>query len=108
MQVIRKFNVFYQKTYLSHFAQPYDSRTVSYRDSLILGGGSGFFAKTLAYPYLGTSEGLRYTERIMREQFRKHGHEKDISEYGISPHTMKYGQYRGQLYPYGVCEVKIL
>ena len=74
---------------------------------LILGGGSGFFAKTLAYPYLGAQEGMRYTERIMTEQFRRHGHDRDISVHGISPHTMKYGRCGGRLYPYGVCEVSI-
>ena len=43
----------------------------------------------------------------MSEQFRRHGHDKDISKHGISPHMMKYGRYQGQLYPYGVCEVSI-
>ena len=108
MLAIRKFDEFYQETYLSRFTPPYGARVIPFRDSLILGGGSGYFAKTLAYPYLGEAEGMYYVENIMCEQFPKHGHGKDVSEHGVSPHTMKYGKYNDQFYPYGVCEVKIL
>ena len=107
VQMIRDFDAFYQKTYLSRFKPPAGASPVSYQNSLILGGGSGFFSKSLAYPYLGTPEGMRYAEKRMSEQFRRHGHDKDISKHGISPHMMKYGRYQGQLYPYGVCEVSI-
>ena len=107
MQAIQEFDAFYQRTYVARFTPPPGAHAVSYQKSLILGGGSGFFAKSLAYPYLGAGEGMRCTERVMSEQFPRHGHEKDISLHGISPHTMKYGKYRGELYPYGVCEVKI-
>lgn len=107
MKMIRNFDVFYQSTYLVRFTPPEGARAVSLQDALILGGGSGFFAKSLAYPYLGVQEGMRYTEQIMKDQFPRHGHEKDRSKHGISPHMMKYGKYKGQLYPYGVCEVRI-
>ncbi|MBR2742259.1 MAG: type III-A CRISPR-associated RAMP protein Csm5 [Clostridia bacterium] len=107
MQMIRRFDAFYQKTFLARFKPPSDVFDVSYQDALILGGGAGFFSKTLVYPYLGTDAGMRYTETIMTKQFSKHHHEKDISEHGISPHTMKYGRYRGKLYHYGVCGVQI-
>lgn len=107
MQMIRDFDVYYQKTYLARFEVPYGARRVSYQDALILGGGAGFFSKNLAYPYLGAQEGLKYTEKIMIRQFSRHGHEDDSSIHRISPHIMKYGKYRGELYPYGVCEVQI-
>ena len=107
MRMIRNYDAYYQRTYLAHFTPPDGARSVSFQDVLILGGGSGFFAKSLAYPYLGVQEGMRYTEQIMKEQFPRHGHEKDRSVHGISPHMMKYGKYQGQLYPYGVCEVRI-
>ena len=108
MQMISSFDAYYVKTYLSRFTPPDNKASVPFENALILGGGSGFFAKSLAYPYLGTQQGMVYTEGIMRNQFSRHGHEKDISKHGISPHTMKYGQYRGKLYPYGICEVKIV
>ena len=107
VQMIKGFDRYYQETYLSRFAPPPDACAVSYADALILGGGAGFFSKNLAYPYLGTEKALHYTQKIMEEQFRRHGHEKDCTVHGISPHTMKYGKYRGQLYPYGVCGVQI-
>lgn len=107
LQMINEFDAFYQRTYLSRFISPRGAASVSYQNALILGGGAGYFSKTLTYPYLGVQEGMRYTEWIMTEQFRRHGHDKDISKHGVSPHTMKYGMYRGKLYPYGVCEVSI-
>ncbi len=107
MQMIRDFDDFYQRTYLSRFQPPVRAQSVSFDDALILGGGAGFFAKTLAYPYLGTQKGMQYTEGIMKAQFPKHGHEWDVSEHHVSPHMMKYGWYQGKLYPYGVCGVAL-
>ena len=107
IQMINSFDSFYQRTYLARFSPPVGSHPVSYQNCMIIGGGSGFFSKSLAYPYCGIQEGMRYTEKTMSEQFRRHGHEKDISKHGISPHMMKYGKYKGELYPYGVCGVTI-
>lgn len=107
MQMVRDFDRWYQKTFLARFTPPPDTHAVSYENALLVGGGAGFFAKSLAYPYLGMPKGMQYTQKIMEEQFRKHHHDEDISEHGISPRTMKYGKYRGQLYPYGVCGVQI-
>ena len=58
MKMIGEFDAYYQRTYLSRFTPPYDAHPVSYKNSLILGGGAGFFAKTLAYPYLGVQQGM--------------------------------------------------
>ena len=108
MKQILAFDDYYDQTYLARFTPPDDAVAVSYRNAIIIGGGSGFFAKTLTYPYLGVQDGMQYTEKIMCEQFIRHKHEHDISKHGVSPHTMKYGKYRGELYPYGVCGVQIL
>lgn len=107
-EAIRIFDSDYQSTFLSRFPTPRNAVNVSYDHCLILGGGSGFFPKALPYSYLGFIEGRRYTAGEMSSQFRKHGHDRDETEYGISPHTMKYCKYMGKLYPYGVCEVKLL
>lgn len=107
MEMIRAFDTYYQKTYLARFTPPCDEAGVSWRDALILGGGAGYFSKTLTWPYLGVREGMEYTESVMRDQFRRHGHDKDISEHGVSPHMMKYARYQGKLYPYGVCGVRL-
>jgi len=64
------FDAYYRKTYLSKFDLPQDSIAFPYHNSLILGGGSGFFAKTLAYPYLGEAFGLHYVQRKCKNCFR--------------------------------------
>lgn len=103
---IQIFSHYYQIAYISKFPQPKNACAIRYENTLILGGGSGFFAKSLAYPYLGAEEGLRYVSCEMQQSFKEHRHEEDMA-LELSPHTMKYTQYDGQLYPYGVCEVTI-
>lgn len=107
MDAIQQFDTYYEQTYSRHFTAPSGAVNLPQQPHLILGGGSGFFAKSLAYPYLGEEKGLRWTAAQMTQMFHKHGHEHDI-EKGVSPHTMKYARFRDQFYPYGYCEVSIL
>lgn len=107
LESIQQFDAYYQQTYARHFTLPRGAVNLPQQPYLILGGGSGFFAKSLAYPYLGEEEGLRWTAEQMKQMFRNHKHERD-AENGISPHTMKYARFRGRLYPYGYCGVSIL
>ena len=65
-----------------------------------------FFSKTLTYPYLGEKDGLQAAINELSRSFRKHRHEEDRAD-GISPRTTKYALYEGELYPYGLCEVKL-
>lgn len=103
---ILTFDTYYETMYLRHFTAPRHAATVSYTDTLLLGGGAGFFSKTLGYPYLGETEGLSFAVNALGRAFRKHRHEEDRKN-GISPRAMKYALYQGQLYPYGLCEVSI-
>ena len=107
LEAIQQFDAYYEQTYSTHFTPPRGAVNLPQQPHLILGGGSGFFAKSLAYPYLGEKEGLRWTAERMAQMFRKHGHELDIKK-GISPHTMKYARFRGRFYPYGYCGVNLL
>ena len=107
MDAIQQFDTYYKQTYRARFKAPSGAVNLPQQPYLILGGGSGFFAKSLAYPYLGEKEGLRWTAEQMAQMFRRHKHERD-AEKGISPHTMKYARFRGRLYPYGYCGVSIL
>lgn len=107
LEAIQQFDTYYEQTYSRHFTAPSDAVNLPQQPHLILGGGSGFFAKSLAYPYLGEEEGLRWTAERMTQMFSAHKHEHD-KELGISPHTMKYARFRGRLYPYGYCGVSIL
>lgn len=103
---IRTFDTYYETVFLRHFTAPRHAAAVSYTDTLLLGGGTGFFSKTLSYPYLGETEGMAFAIHELGRTFRKHHHEEDRKD-GISPRTMKYALYQGQLYPYGSCEVSI-
>lgn len=107
LEYIQRFDDYYKDVYLYFFRQPGQAVTVPLQNCLIQGGGSGFFAKNLAYPWLGEKDGLYAVQKEMMNQFRKHGHERDAEKYEISPHMMKYAEYRGKLYPYGYCGVNI-
>ncbi len=102
---ISEYSRYYQSTYAAPFRSPTNSIAVPYQNSLIIGGGAGFFSKTLIYHYYG-ERACRSVAGFMRTTFPKHKHDLD-PQHGISPHTAKYTQYRGQLYPMGFCEVKI-
>jgi len=78
---------------------------IDFSQVLFLGGGAGYFSKTVSYPYCGKM-GLSEVCRQMQGQFRNHYHHLD-EQRGISPHTMKYALYRGLYYPYGLCKVEL-
>lgn len=96
----------YLNTWMSFFDVPYKGADISFDNCIFLGGGTGFFSKTLVYPYLGENAGLDYAVDLMNNKFRAHKHLKD-KELGISPRTMKFGLYNGFLYPMGLCEVAL-
>lgn len=114
-QAIREFDRFYCETYLKSFKQPESPNRLSpdcisgqYAPYyIILGGGAGYFSKTIAYQYLGKENGLRYVADFMQHKFRQHHHNLDVVNYKISPHTMKYAKIGRYLHPYGICEVSI-
>ena len=106
LEVIDQYNAYYWDTYLCSFDKVEREAEVSYADSLILGGGSGFFSKTVVYPYFGKEQAVRQTSRFMQTVFKKHKHDRDLV-LGISPHTMEYTNYGNENYPMGLCEVSI-
>ncbi len=104
LQTVKSFADAYYDIYVKKFAEPENSAYEEYRNCLILGGGAGFFSKTLAYPYWGAEEARRRVSAKLNQSFQGHHHPEDEV---ISPRMLKYAQYRGELYPYGVCEVDI-
>lgn len=106
MEAIDHYDAYYADTYLPRFDEPEGAGPYHYDNSLIMGGGSGFFAKSLVYPYLGYEKGLQVTAEMMQRSFRRHHHDRDEA-LGISPHTMEYTKYKGEYYPMGLCEVSI-
>lgn len=104
LRTVESFADDYYSRYVKKFAEPENSAYEEYRNCLILGGGAGFFSKTLAYPYWGAEEARRRVSDKLNQSFRGHHHKEDED---ISPRMLKYAQYRGERYPYGVCEVDI-
>ena len=107
---IAEYGEYYGKKYVSHFERPKDDSGESYQNCIVLGGGSGFFSKSLAYPYLGEEKGLKYVSNMLDDKFSrpsKPRSKKSDENLGISPRMMKYTEYKRKLYPYGVCEVII-
>ncbi len=103
---IREYDAYYEAMYLARFDEPRGAKACDFENCLVIGGGAGFFSKTLVYPFLGYEEGLKKTADMMQRKFRSHHHERDVSQ-GISPHTMEYTKYRAEYYLMGLCEVKI-
>ena len=73
--------------------------------NLYLGGGNGFVSKTVLYPLLG-EKGVYQVSKILDLQFWKHKHKQDVHR-GVSPHTVKCTEYRGELYEMGACNMEI-
>jgi CRISPR-associated protein Csm5 len=105
-QAADEYGMYYRNNYYANFKPPAPAQTETFDHCLVLGGGSGYFGKNLAYPMLGYHEGLRFTARLMEKSFRKHYHDEDI-DLGISPHMMKYTKYKTRYWHMGVCAIRI-
>lgn len=105
VDAIEAFDRYYEETYACGFALPEGAAPGRMNHCLIL-GGAGFFSKSLAYPYYGEEQALREVSAYMHRTFRGHYHQYDEG-WGMSPHMMKYTQWNGKMYPYGICEVSV-
>ena len=106
VDAIEAFDRYYEETYACGFALPEGAALGRMNHCLILGGGAGFFSKSLAYPYYGEEQALHEVSAYMHRTFRGHYHQYDEG-WGMSPHMMKYTQWNGKMYPYGICEVSV-
>lgn len=88
----------YRSTYLDKFKYA-DIDDVVGDNNIVLGGGAGFFSKTVAYDLLGYDDGLDFTKSYI---FRNHKHEMDSV---ISPRTRKATEFDGKLYDMGICRI---
>ena len=110
LEDIKSFDHYYKKTYEDKFKRPQNAYAITAESAkggmLILGGGAGFFSKSLAYPYL-KEQGLDWVSQRLDKLFGENANHGKGKEKEISPHMMKYTSYNGQLYPYGYCEVDL-
>lgn len=117
LEAIRDFDAFYAAVFEKRFPDAStlrDMAVLPQQPHLFLGGGPGFFSKTLVYPYLEErpGEALQWTQRYMQRKYynkwtASSKHDSDC-RLGISPHRMKAVRYEGKLYPAGYCTVAFL
>lgn len=104
-EAVESFFLYYREYFSSRF--PTRNMNAPTGDEyLFLGGGSGFFSKTLIYPYLGYDCALQEVSKELNRNFKNHHHSSDTEQFGISPHCMKYSANGGQWREFGLCEVK--
>lgn len=104
LNALKNFIEYYADKYLHAWDDDIPSKDRNHY--ILLGGGVGFFSKTLTYPLYG-DDAVTLVREFMANAFKRHGHGRDLERYGISPHTMKYTRYKDQLYQMGLCEVSI-
>ncbi len=106
IDAVNRYADYYYDTYIMKFKKAYDEADIDYNDCLIFGGGSGFFTKSLLYPYFGEERALKITSELMKRNYKNGKHYLDPMK-GISPRTLKYTKFRQKLLPLGVCKIEI-
>lgn len=108
LAAVELFNNAYYDIFLSQFvgADRPLSRTV------YLGGGTGYFTKTVLYPLLGYTKGLQTASSILSQTLPPkirdmHRHNRD-PEKKVSPHMLKCTEYRGKRYQMGMCVIRLV
>lgn len=75
-------------------------------NEIYIGGGSGFFSKTVVYSLFDTENAVEFTKKYLSKTTpRVHKHEKDTL---ISPHMQKCTSYNGKMYEMGKCAIQIV
>lgn len=107
VDAINCFNEYYYNMYLYRFK----GSEFPKKNTVWLGGGSGFFTKTILYALLGQDKGIDAAVEIFKKTLpakisQDHKHFKD-KKIGISPHTLKVTKYLGKSYQMGQCILDI-
>lgn len=108
MEAIKVFGELYFSMYLSCFP----GTASPPQNTVWLGGGSGFFTKTVLYPLLGKQNGVIVASNVFKNTLsdkinRQHKHDRDKS-LGVSPHILKCTQFNGKKYQVGMCRILVL
>lgn len=113
-KAIDYYGKYYQETYLSRFTLPFGAAAESLDQCIILGGGSGYFAKNILYPAFSYEDALSMVADYMYNAFYDMRSKRDIHHHGddkavskISPHMLKYTSFGGRLCHMGICKVDI-
>ena len=107
-EAIRIFDEAYYEMFLSKFS----NTDMPDGSTVWLGGGAGFFTKTIVYPLFGHESGVRLASKIFQQTLprkvqEQHGHQSDVRR-GVSPHTIKCTYYQGRILHMGKCKLRVL
>lgn len=107
LKAVEFFGAAYYEMYLSKFKLP--DRPAD--NAVWLGGGAGFFTKTVMYPLLGQKRGLEAAVSVFESTLPykiagQHKHYKD-KDLGVSPHILKCTRYQGRSFLMGMCHLKV-
>lgn len=81
--------------------------TRKFKNTIYLGGGTGFVSKTVIYPLLGKEQGRDVTSKILHKEFRKNG-KHDQLDSNVSPHMLKCTNISGGIQcQMGLCKIEI-
>jgi len=98
--MIKNYSADYFDIVVSEFPGGEDTENTIY-----LGGGSGYFSKTVSYRLFDKRSAVRFVKGYLSKTTpREHRHSQDRR---ISPHTYKTTRYNGKLYDMGKCSIEI-
>ena len=102
---VRHFYAFYRATYIPRFKnRPANFSMPEETDNLLLGGGAGFFSKTVIYNLYRYEDAKEYAAEWFEGAFPKGKHE---DESPIVPHTLNCTQYQNHLMHFGICGIEV-
>lgn len=99
------FSGYYDSFVKTKFNYPPNALKPDYKGKLLLGGGVGYFSKTVMYNAANYDMALKSAAYIMSREFPMHKHGINF-ERVLSPHMIKYTEYNNCLMPMGVCDIK--
>lgn len=74
---------------------------------IFLGGGAGFVTKTFMYSLFEKEKAIELTSKfMMKTTSTDHAHDKDISEYKVSPHMRKSTKFDSSTFDFGLCYIE--
>ena len=89
---IKKAISIYSNRLYEDFSKNFSNSEKYSKNTLVIGGYTGFPSKTINYPLLGKEEGVKSIRERLNKAFNKHKHLKDIDN-GISPRMLKVAEY---------------
>lgn len=100
---IQKYSEVITRYFVNHFSEEVKPK----KNTIYLGGGTGFIAKTILPALLGDEDAKEVISRILYEQFsEKHKHH--ILDTEVSPHMIKCTYEKSDmLVQFGMCEIQI-